>query len=344
MISVSRWSDLTFLNRCPEKNMVWTWNDWRPVAGENAWTSFTGPLQTAFLRANRNANLISDTSSALRLAISMFKTFQIQQMPNGAIAYAPWNTWDQYNLALGATASIENSASTLAGVRMLLYILQNNQNTQFKAQIPQIQDFITKITNFIRSAYDPSVGYFLQGGSYDSNWVFQWNRDPESTFAIDCQTWVISVLGAPNIDSWFGAGTTLKIWDNAKMIGGYSYDSGTKTVLGVGFSKNQQVQVFSGEWSLGAVNMLKILAEQLPESRDRLSMEADLIRKAVDDALTFYDVEISGDIVNYAQRRYWIPWGWYANPLPSLASVGWAVFTDSNFNPFVLGGNYSSYY
>jgi len=330
--------------RCPERNMPWTWNDWRPVAGENAWTSFTGPLQVAYVMANKNPNGISDNSNAMKLAIAMFKTFQMQQMPNGAIAYAPWNTWDDQNSALGGTASIENCASSLAGIKALLYIIQQNQNTQYKNLIPQIQDVITKLTNFIKAAYDPSVGYFLQGGSYDKAWKFSWNKDYNSTFAVDCQTWVISVLGAPTIDGWFGAGTTLKIWQNTKLIGGYAYDSFSDTVLGLGFSKNQEVQIFSGEWSLGAVNMLKILANQLPNSRTKLLNEADIIRQAVDDSLTFYDVSINSDIVNYATRRYWIPWGWYANPLPSMASVAWSVFTDSNYNPFILGGAYTSSY
>jgi len=330
--------------RCPEKKMAWAWNDWRPVAGENAWANFLGPLTVAYLKAGKNANGISDSSSAMKLATGMFAAFQTQQMPNGAIAYAPWNTYDDNSSYLGATASTENGASALAGLKAFLYVLQQNSNTQYKGLIPQVQDVINKLTNYIKSAYDPSLGYFLQGGSYDKNWNFHWNRDPSSMFAVDCQTWVISVLGAPLIDSWFGAGTTLKIWENTKLIGGYSYDKSSDTVLGVGFTNNQKDQIFSGEWSFGAVNMLKILANQIPGSSAKLLNEAAIIRQGIDDYLTFTDVSINSDIINYANTRYWIPWGWYANPLPSTASISWAVMTDSNYNPFLLGGAYASTY
>jgi len=330
--------------RCPEKNLPWTWNDWRPVTGENSWANMLGPLQVAFLEANKNPNGISDSSNAMRLSIGVFRAFQISQLPNGGIAYAPWNTWDDSNPALGGTASVENAASALASLKALLFVIQQNQNTQHKNLLPEIQDVITKLTNFIRSSFDPAVGYFLQGGQYDQNRNFIWNKDEYSTFAVDCQTWVISVIGAPTIDSWYGTGATLKIWQNTKLLGGYSYDAPSDTVFGVGFSKNQDVQIFSGEWSFGAVNMLRILANQLPDSSMKLLNEATIIRQAIDDTLTFYDVSINSDIVNYANRRYYIPFGWYANPLPSLASISWAVFTDSDYNPFLLGGRYDSHY
>jgi hypothetical protein len=42
-------------------------------------------------------------------------------------------------------------------------------------------------------------------------------------FAVDCQTWVMSVLGAPTIDGWFGSGTALNIWNTAMKLGGYVY-------------------------------------------------------------------------------------------------------------------------
>ena len=40
----------------------------------------------------------------------------------------------------------------------------------------------------------------------------------------------------------------------------------------------------------------------------------------------------------YANKRYFIPWGWWANPIPSLASSAWVVLIDENYNPFILGG------
>ncbi len=42
-------------------------------------------------------------------------------------------------------------------------------------------------------------------------------------FAVDCQTWVLSVLGMQTVDGWFGAGTSLNIWTTAMKLGGYVY-------------------------------------------------------------------------------------------------------------------------
>jgi len=41
----------------------------------------------------------------------------------------------------------------------------------------------------------------------------------------------------------------------------------------------------------------------------------------------------------YANKRFFIPWGWYANPVSATCSTAWAVMKAANFNPFVLGGD-----
>ena len=44
----------------------------------------------------------------------------------------------------------------------------------------------------------------------------------------------------------------------------------------------------------------------------------------------------------YANARFFIPWGWFANPIGSTASTGWAVFWDYLYNPFELGGGFNT--
>ena len=44
----------------------------------------------------------------------------------------------------------------------------------------------------------------------------------------------------------------------------------------------------------------------------------------------------------YASKRYFIPFGWNANPLPSTCSTSWVIMLQKHFNPFVLGGGYPS--
>jgi hypothetical protein len=332
----------TINQMCPEKNLAWTWNDYRPVTGENAWANFIGPLQVAFLLTGRNVNGILDSSSAMQLAVIMFQAFQITQLPNGAIEYAPWNTYDYLNPALGSTASTENAASSLAALQIFLYVLQNNPTTQYKSLIPAVQSVITGILGYLKSAYNPTLGYFLQGGTY-YNGTWQWNTNPASMFAVDCQTWVMSVLGAPTVDSWFGAGAALKIWETTKQLGGYVFEASTGTVQGVGFSMNQYAEVLSGEWSFGAINMLRIFAIQYtdPAVQQTLLNQAATIRQNIESRLTFVDNTLKSSVVYYANKRYTIPWGWYSNPIPATSSISWAVMVDSNFNPFVLGGSYN---
>ncbi len=40
----------------------------------------------------------------------------------------------------------------------------------------------------------------------------------------------------------------------------------------------------------------------------------------------------------YASRRYFVPFGWYANPLTSTTSTAWMLMVANLFNPFVYGG------
>jgi hypothetical protein len=40
----------------------------------------------------------------------------------------------------------------------------------------------------------------------------------------------------------------------------------------------------------------------------------------------------------YASRRYLIPFGWQANPLPSTCATAWALLLDAHYDPFGLGG------
>eukprot|EP00026_Physarum_polycephalum_P006484 Phypoly_transcript_06528.p1 GENE.Phypoly_transcript_06528~~Phypoly_transcript_06528.p1 ORF type:complete len:523 (+),score=60.27 Phypoly_transcript_06528:137-1705(+) len=328
--------------RCPEKNAEWTWNDYRPVTGENAWANFIGTFQVAYLQAGRNVQGISDSSNAMVLGVIMFQAFQTMQLPNGAIAYAPWNTYDFVNPALGGFASTENAASSLAALQMFLYVLQNNPTTQYKNLIPEVQTVIKGLLSFLQSAYNSSLGYFYQGGTLE-NGVWSWNTDPESMFAVDCQTWVMSVLGAPQVDAWFGTGTALKIWDTTMKLGGYVYDPSSDTVQGVGYSLNQQANVLSGEWTFGAINMLRIFETQYTDSatKQKLINQAYTMRQNIEARITFVDNTLSSSVIYYANKRYTIPWGWYANPVPSTASIAWAVAVDSNFNPFVLGGSYN---
>ncbi len=50
----------------------------------------------------------------------------------------------------------------------------------------------------------------------------------------------------------------------------------------------------------------------------------------------------NSDAVLYANTRFYIPFGWYANPIPNTAATAWAVCLDQNYNPMNPDGEYGS--
>lgn len=142
------------------------------------------------------------------------------------------------------------------------------------------------------------------------------------------------------------------------------------TILGVGYTDvnqdpalqhlppDQQHQyIISAEWTFGAINMCRVIAAQYQTKADQaptsaqqqvyLNYAASLLR----DASTMIagvrwlllDTSRADQEINayyYANRRYDIPFGWYANRVASLCSTSWAVMVSQQFNPFMLGGSY----
>jgi len=133
---------------------------------------------------------------------------------------------------------------------------------------------------------------------------------------------------------------------NDKKIGGYKYD-GT-TLKGLGFDNNygKPDQIFSGEWTFGAINMLQLFLNE-SNGYDKVKLTNDItnMRQAIEEELTTV-IPINGNSVAsvlYANKRYWIPFGWWSNQIPSLASTGWAALVDNLYNPLYLGGDFNTY-
>lgn len=169
--------------------------------------------------------------------------------------------------------------------------------------------------------------------------------DPQA-FAVDCQTWAVGALGQEFIDTAFGDGTAYRMWQATKLIAGY-YDE--KGVLGgVGYTNhtigvNRPHDVWSAEWTFGAIMMVRELsvayAKSHPDWAADLTKDMNLMETALTKPFS------KGGMINddndgymYANQRFFIPWGWYANAISSLCSTSWAVMNEVKFNPFVLGG------
>jgi len=318
--------------RCPEKNVPWTWNDYRPVLGENAWAFLIAPLQVAFIKYGSVAN-IPPNDLSLSMALNILPSFVKMCRPNGGVAFSPNNTLNG-NRDSGYDVSTENNASLLGGLKMLRYILTTKGI--YLERLAEVNLLIDSIERYIKSSYDPVNQFFRQGGTYYNPPDFQWSTD----FAVDCQTWVMSVINPLLIDQWFGTGTSNAIWQKTKALGGFNCNAITGYCDGLGFSYNTNDRVFSGEWTLGGVNMLRIFAREY--SNPAYLTEATFMRDAIESQLrqtqTIDGVPVIGLL--YANKRYFIPFGWWANPVLSTASSSWAIMADNDYNPFYLGGEY----
>jgi hypothetical protein len=216
-------------------------------------------------------------------------------------------------------------------------------------------------------------GEFVQGGRADApGAASRWQPSLE-TKAVDVNTWGIAALGGEQIDAWFGFGAGYRNWSQVKRWGGYG--KGT-TLWGVGFSDqdgngidqdgNFRQGVLSVEWTAGAVTMVRNLiahyqaiaeaspnyaqARQFAEAlrQDERSMLAAMETLRAD---TYASADFNGKPNNYskllllstkpylyASKRYFIPFGWYANPLPSTCATAWMLMIKNNYNPFLPGG------
>ena len=172
-----------------------------------------------------------------------------------------------------------------------------------------------------------------------------------------------AVLGVDTVDTWFGTNqykdkhiTVYEIWQRVKQRAGYTKDG---QALRVGYS-DQPVSnpVISAEWTFGAINMCLVAAAQYGDQTSphyNLNWASDLLADAqsmasgvqalfasfaLDD---LQSTDMVGDVeaYYYANARYNIPFGWWANKLPSLCSTAWSLMIENGFNPFALGGTYT---
>ncbi|OIO38185.1 MAG: hypothetical protein AUJ71_03705 [Candidatus Omnitrophica bacterium CG1_02_49_16] len=307
--------------------------DWKPILGENAWAAIIGPLQAAYKKYGGSAN-IPLASDEIKLALSILPAIEAMQSPIGAVYHAPRGTAGKDLREI----STENNASLYASLKMLLEVLEPHQGeVAVDEAIKLINEVMRGIERyFARYAYNSREGWFYQGGVVEGDGADAILR-PALNFATDCQTWVIAVLGVDWITANIGKGdesAAYKIWQNTKRISGYQEAGQFK---GVGYTNHPDHDVLSGEWTYGAILMARIMADAYkakhPDWVRSLSEDITGMREGVK---ALYDPKTGG--VLYANKRFYIPFGWWANPIPSAASTAWAIFDELNFNPFVLGG------
>jgi hypothetical protein len=373
-----------------------SWQDFKPITGENAWAMFIGPLQTAFLETK--GQVPANHPAVLNAIKILTSVALLQSTAVGAVSYAPAGALgNQGEAVLANNVSTENNISLLAGLLFLEQILKKSGDTSslpYRNVYAMIHGGEVSVGGFKnKSNYDystPGIIYFLkkyafnsktkvfeQGGIYDDApgaKPFVLSTGQPAT--VDVNTWAISALGVTLIDSWLGEGGAYKIWKEVKRFGGYCGKDGT--IWGVGFSGKDGNSaatdasgkcthnvdgINSGEWTFGAISAVKSLiiayGDKYPDLKSDLANMVKGVKSLRTDKFNEYSgtaypkdtpknyasiVKIPDDRLGfmYASKRYAIPFGWYANPLPSMASTSWAVMLNYDFNPFSLGGSYKS--
>jgi len=192
-----------------------------------------------------------------------------------------------------------------------------------------------------------------QGGHIDfltSKYDYQ---KGDQSFAVDCQTWGLLTLGQEKFDKAYKYGRAYQVWQATKNLSGYFVNG---KLGGVGYTtsnvthRGQALKIWSGEWTWGAIFMCKRIGNEYLKKepawgQDMLNDAKSMIDEMSKDAKVDVDgvwngsglVQVDGSYL-YANERFFIPWGWYANPVGATSSTGWAVFNDYDYNPFELGG------
>ena len=337
------------------------WEDWKPIAGENAWV-----VMASLHILNKYPAKKRESAIELKLAEELARAARVLQADNGGIRMAPLGTYyhlidipaglsekeiaerldkrvrtlkneshakekrralfdtefAEYHIWYFEEISTENNCSWYAAFRMLYQLTGKKEYLENMA----------RIEDYFKSVWDPQKNIFYQG----AHWVDgQWKPN-ETDFAVDVQNWSIVVLGGKTIDQWFGEGAAYRLWKETKgLSGSYNADGDLE---GVGFTQeNDRVSI---EWTAGAILACRKLAVYYALSHPKWAREAHADAKSMRRGIDQYrfPVKEGQAAYSYSSVRRWIPFGWYSHPpaIVSLASTAWVFLLDAGINPFEL--------
>jgi hypothetical protein len=346
------------------------WNDWKAITGENVWGAIIGPMQRMWLSSNGNLSNVlcgsperaficdwksyNSTPAAIQLAISILPGLEALQSDMGSLYHCPGGSKiyppdpDE-----STNVSNENNFSAYAALTMLQEVLRNFTSGTTDQWLSFATTTVDKLVQGLDTWFDNHLippeshlpdgtklipqGGHVRGTTYDPVGLVDFGG-----IAVDCQTWGMTVIGGKRVDRLYGDGMAYRIWNATKYYAGYFINH---EIAGVGYTSNTSHptnDIWSAEWSFGAITMAQKLSQEYATTHPDWS--AELIKDAA--SMYHYTTQYwpkglqyeDGSYV-YANARFFIPWGWYANPLPATCSTAWAIMKQQNFNPFVLGGD-----
>jgi len=318
------------------------WEDWKPIAGENAWVVLSALHMYHKKYFDRERRQYQHHGTALELLLSkeLSRAALVLQCDNGGIRMAPigtyrnptfdpeTNTWQQYEISPEDyqwhyyEISTENNLSWYAALTLL------NQITPHA----RYQKAINKLERYFQAVWDDRQNIFYQGMHYADD---EWRPNTEH-FAVDVQAMAIAVLSPAWIDQNFGAGKAYQIWQATKTRSGF-FDK-EQRLLGAGYTDEHDRM--SIEWTCISILALRQLAayyqETHPDWVDILKQEITTMRQGVEQYR--YPVSDEEAAYAYSSKRGWIPWGWFSHDpqVLSLVSTCWVMLIDQHINPFIL--------
>lgn len=349
-------------------------NDWKPITGENVWGAILGPIQALGLKTNNNLTNTScgnyfmnppiacdwskyyTSPPPVQLAISILPALLALQADVGTLFHCPWGAKifppdpDE-----GANVSNENNFSGFASIDVLYWVLTNYSKPTNPDQTMQwaLQSVTSLRTGLLKWFGDASILSAVgqlpggaqvvpQGGHYNSSGYFPVPLNVRGGLAIDCQTWGMTVMGREMLDNKYGMGTCFKIWNTSKSYAGYYKGN---VLAGVGYTdlsnSNGSVPVrdiWSAEWTFGAINMAQVLSKSYADAG-----QTEMAQSLLQDAQSMYNqvtqlwpqgLRFPDGSYVYANKRFFIPWGWFSNPISALCSTAWSVMQAQNCDPF----------
>lgn len=351
-------------------------NDWKPITGENVWGCILGPIQLLNLKTGGNLTnttcgdpqreppigcdwkTYDTTPPPVQLAITVVPALEAMLSKAGSLFHCPWGSKIfPYDPEEGYNVSNENNFSAYSSLKILQGVFKNYTNSSSDDTLTYASKAVDNIVQKMDEWFDTTLfskegelpdGQKLvyQGGHINASGYHPVPLDTVGGIAVDCQTWGMTVMGAQRIDKAYGDSMAYKAWQTTKKYAGY-YKNGK--IAGVGYTSllgNTSIvpnnKIWSAEWTFGAINMAQTLAGQYKEMG-----HADYYATLMADAQSMYDevtkqwpdgLQFSDGSYVYANARFFIPWGWYANPISATCSTAWAVMQERNYDPFAWGG------
>ena len=350
------------------------WEDWKPIAGENAWVAMAAlhVFHRKYYDRKQHQYTSSEKVPELLLAEELTRAALVLQADNGGIRMAPLGTYHNNFIDEEGTSADKVDPQSH---RLEEYMRQTERlarpsrrhgemwddiSSKFPAEYLWYYEEISTENNLSwyaalrmlyqvtkKEEYQEALGrirQYLQTAWDEKENVFYqgmhyqqggWVPNRDH-FATDVQTWSIAVIGPQQLDEWLGLGTAAKIWQQTKKKAGYFDEQGV--LRGVGFTAEHDR--LSVEWTGGAILAAQTLAAYYQDTHP------DWAQEAAGDAATMrqgieqfrQDLGQDGAAYSYSSRRGWIPFGWFSHipQVTSLASTSWVVLVDQKINPFVL--------